>query len=86
MGLDAAGHDVRRDVGNAAGLTGQGAGISRVLAGFLLAAGLAALGGCAARAKQPAPPSENRPLPEITHLFNPTLVRRHSVIAPPESS
>ena len=64
MGLDAAGHDVRRDVGNAAGLTGQGAGISRVLAGFLLAAGLAALGGCAARAKQPAPPSENRPLPE----------------------
>jgi len=30
--------------------------------------------------------AENRPLPEITHLFNPTLVRRHSVIAPPESS
>jgi len=29
--------------------------------------------------------AENRPLPEITHLFNPTLVRRHSVIAPPES-
>ncbi|ESS57075.1 bacterial regulatory s, lacI family protein [Enterobacter cloacae S611] len=29
--------------------------------------------------------AENRTLPEITHLFNPTLVRRHSVIAPPES-
>ncbi|WP_342323736.1 HTH-type transcriptional regulator GalR [Kosakonia sp. BYX6] len=29
--------------------------------------------------------AENRPLPDITHLFNPTLVRRHSVIAPPES-
>ncbi|CAI8797339.1 HTH-type transcriptional regulator GalR [Kosakonia quasisacchari] len=25
--------------------------------------------------------AENRPLPEITYLFNPTLVRRHSVIA-----
>ncbi|MGY6028031.1 HTH-type transcriptional regulator GalR [Phytobacter sp. AG2a] len=29
--------------------------------------------------------AENRPLPEITHLFNPTLVRRHSVITPQES-
>ncbi|WP_200552441.1 HTH-type transcriptional regulator GalR [Kosakonia sp. LAM2021] len=28
--------------------------------------------------------AENRPLPEITYLFNPTLVRRHSVIAPQE--
>ena len=29
--------------------------------------------------------AENRPLPEITHLFNPTLMRRHSVITPQES-
>ena len=29
--------------------------------------------------------AENRPLPEITHLFNPTLVRRHSVVTPQES-
>jgi len=29
--------------------------------------------------------AENRPAPEITHLFNPTLVRRHSVITPQES-
>ncbi|XTZ39184.1 HTH-type transcriptional regulator GalR [Salmonella enterica] len=29
--------------------------------------------------------AENHPLPEITHLFSPTLVRRHSVIAPLES-
>ncbi|WP_039057274.1 HTH-type transcriptional regulator GalR [Enterobacter sp. Bisph1] len=28
--------------------------------------------------------AENRPLPEITNLFNPTLVRRHSVISPQE--
>lgn len=26
--------------------------------------------------------AENRPLPETTHIFSPTLVRRHSVIAP----
>lgn len=29
--------------------------------------------------------AENRPLPDVTHLFNPTLVRRHSVVAPQES-
>ncbi|MGP3590748.1 HTH-type transcriptional regulator GalR [Vagococcus sp. WN89Y] len=29
--------------------------------------------------------AENRPLPEVTHLFNPTLVRRHSVLAAQES-
>lgn len=28
----------------------------------------------------------NRPAPEITHLFSPTLVRRHSVTAPAENS
>ncbi|MFU0874034.1 HTH-type transcriptional regulator GalR [Kluyvera sichuanensis] len=28
--------------------------------------------------------ADNRPLPDITHLFSPTLVRRHSVIAPGE--
>ena len=28
--------------------------------------------------------AENKPLPDITHLFSPTLVRRHSVIAPAE--
>ena len=28
--------------------------------------------------------AEYRPAPEITHLFSPTLVRRHSVVAPPE--
>ncbi|MDL4787097.1 hypothetical protein, partial [Klebsiella pneumoniae] len=27
---------------------------------------------------------EQRPAPEITHLFSPTLVRRHSVVAPQE--
>lgn len=26
--------------------------------------------------------AENRPLPEVTHIFSPTLVRRHSVISP----
>lgn len=26
-------------------------------------------------------PAEQRPAPEITHLFSPTLVRRHSVVA-----
>ncbi len=26
--------------------------------------------------------AENRPLPETTHIFSPTLVRRHSVMAP----
>ncbi|MCF7098829.1 substrate-binding domain-containing protein, partial [Klebsiella variicola] len=29
--------------------------------------------------------AEHRPPPEITHLFSPTLVRRHSVIAPLDS-
>ena len=29
--------------------------------------------------------AEQRPAPEITHLFSPTLVRRHSVITPAES-
>ena len=29
--------------------------------------------------------AEHRPTPEITHLFSPTLVRRHSVIAPLDS-
>ena len=29
--------------------------------------------------------SANRPAPEITHLFSPTLVRRHSVTAPAEN-
>ncbi|KNC87967.1 HTH-type transcriptional regulator GalR [Trabulsiella odontotermitis] len=29
--------------------------------------------------------AEKRPLPEVTHLFNPTLVRRHSVLAPADS-
>ncbi|UXY64962.1 substrate-binding domain-containing protein [Klebsiella pneumoniae] len=28
--------------------------------------------------------AEQRPAPEITHLFSPTLVRRHSVVAPQE--
>ncbi|WP_226571460.1 HTH-type transcriptional regulator GalR [Mangrovibacter yixingensis] len=28
--------------------------------------------------------AENRPIPEITHMFSPTLVRRHSVTAPAE--
>lgn len=27
--------------------------------------------------------AENRPLPEVTHIFSPTLVRRHSVTPPP---
>ncbi|UXY11833.1 HTH-type transcriptional regulator GalR [Kosakonia sp. ML.JS2a] len=29
--------------------------------------------------------ASNQPLPDVTHLFNPTLVRRHSVITPQES-
>lgn len=29
--------------------------------------------------------AENRPVPEVTYLFSPTLVRRHSVTAPSES-
>lgn len=29
--------------------------------------------------------ASNQPLPDVTHLFNPTLVRRHSVITPLES-
>lgn len=29
--------------------------------------------------------ADNRPLPDITHLFSPTLVRRHSVISPSEA-
>jgi LacI family transcriptional regulator len=29
--------------------------------------------------------ADQRPAPEITHLFSPTLVRRHSVMAPSES-
>lgn len=29
--------------------------------------------------------AENRPVPEITHMFSPTLVRRHSVVNPAES-
>lgn len=29
--------------------------------------------------------ADNRPLPDITHLFSPTLVRRHSVISPNEA-
>ncbi len=29
--------------------------------------------------------AEQRPAPEITHLFSPTLVRRHSVVAPQEA-
>ncbi len=29
--------------------------------------------------------ADKRPLPEITHLFSPTLVRRHSVISPVET-
>ena len=29
--------------------------------------------------------SENQPEPQTTHLFSPTLVRRHSVMPPPES-
>ena len=29
--------------------------------------------------------AEKRPLPDITHLFSPTLVRRHSVIAPADA-
>ncbi|WP_058913755.1 HTH-type transcriptional regulator GalR [Entomohabitans teleogrylli] len=28
--------------------------------------------------------ADNRPLPEVTHLFSPTLVRRHSVVPPAE--
>lgn len=28
--------------------------------------------------------AENRPAPEITHMFSPTLVRRHSVVSPLE--
>jgi len=26
--------------------------------------------------------ADKRPLPDITHLFSPTLVRRHSVVSP----
>lgn len=29
--------------------------------------------------------ADNRPVPEITHMFSPTLVRRHSVVNPAES-
>lgn len=29
--------------------------------------------------------ADNCPLPDITHLFSPTLVRRHSVVAPPDA-
>ncbi|MVW46120.1 DNA-binding transcriptional regulator GalS, partial [Enterobacteriaceae bacterium TzEc013] len=29
--------------------------------------------------------AEHRPPPEITHLFSPTLVRRHSVVSPAEA-
>ena len=29
--------------------------------------------------------AENRPLPDVTHVFNPTLVRRHSVVTPQDN-
>lgn len=29
--------------------------------------------------------AENRPVPDVTHVFNPTLVRRHSVVTPQEN-
>jgi len=45
-------------------MAGRNAGCARVLAGFLLAAGLAALGGCAGRGLHPASPPESRALPE----------------------
>ena len=38
----------------------------------------------ATRAAELALAAEQRPAPEITHLFSPTLVRRHSVVAPQE--